>query len=76
MVRRSDMISSFSIDADFYDSEEAGGNINLVLQNTSKYVQKVEPGERLIQGLIVQTIVDDTEPLSEERKGGVGSTGE
>lgn len=65
------------IDADFaYSTDENAGNIMVGLRNLSDIPVEIKKGERVVQGIFVKySIVDDDKPLSEERVGGVGSSG-
>lgn len=65
------------IDSDFaYSTDENAGNIMVGLRNFSDIPVEIKKGERVVQGIFVKySITDDDKPLSEERVGGVGSSG-
>lgn len=63
------------IDSDYYNNPENEGNIGLVLQNNGDEPQTFCKGDRIMQGLFVKYGVADDDKPTEERKGGIGSTG-
>lgn len=64
------------IDSDYYNNENNRGNIGIFLQNTTDDVLYIHKGDRIGQGSFCKYLItDDDKPLSEERKGGFGSTG-
>lgn len=65
------------IDSSYYSNEGNDGNIGLALLNTSGVAIEIKRGERIAQGVFTKYLVADSdETLSEERKGGFGSSGE
>lgn len=65
------------IDPDYYDNEETGGNIILMLYNYGTEKQFIRAGDRLVQGIILPFYVtsDDHKDEKKVRGGGLGSTG-
>lgn len=64
------------IDASYYENESNDGNIGLALLNTSGKGLEIKRGERIAQGVFTKFLVADEDTvLSEERKGGFGSSG-
>jgi len=62
------------IDSDFYNSDTEG-NIILALYNTSNNDVFIEPHERIAQGIFTKYYTTEDDNTTEERTGGVGSTG-
>lgn len=63
------------IDSDYYNNESNEGHILIKLKNEGEQDYLIERGSRIAQGIIVKyNTVDDEEELTEERKGGIGST--
>lgn len=64
------------IDADFYNNEDNEGNICIGVYNRTETSVKIDKGERIAQGIFCKYfITDGDKPLSDVRKGGVGSSG-
>ena len=64
------------IDSTYYNNPDNEGNICLAITNIGRTVQTFNAGERLMQGVFVKYLtVDADKPLSETRKGGIGSSG-
>ena len=64
------------IDSDYYSNPDNDGNIGFMLRNLTDEEVVIKAGERVIQGIFSKyLVVDGDEPKSEERLGGVGSTG-
>lgn len=64
------------IDSDYYSNQDNDGNIGFMLRNLTDEEVVIKAGERVIQGIFSKYLVaDGDEPKSEERVGGVGSTG-
>lgn len=64
------------IDSSFYNSSESEGNIVVGLYNRTDEPVEIRKGERIVQGIFLKYLVtNDDKPLSEERVGGVGSSG-
>lgn len=64
------------IDSTYYSNPDNDGNICGAFTNLGNETQRFQAGERLMQGVFLEylTTVDD-KPLSEERLGGIGSSG-
>lgn len=63
------------IDADYYNNPSNEGHIMIGIKNTGIRTVNIDKGERFAQGVIVgYKITDDDNPVSEVRKGGIGST--
>ena len=63
------------IDADYYNNLSNEGHIMIGIKNTGIRTVVIDRGERFAQGVIVgYKITDDDNPMSEVRKGGIGST--
>jgi dUTP pyrophosphatase len=63
------------IDADYYNNPKNDGNIILALYNYGDTVVEIKPGQGIAQGIIHKYFVtDDDDPISQVRKGGIGST--
>ena len=64
------------IDSDYYGNPDNQGNIIVALRNLSDEVQVVKSGEKVAQCIFTKyLVVDNDEPETEERIGGIGSTG-
>ena len=63
------------IDSSYVDNPDNEGNIGLRLHNNSALSVDLEKGERIMQGVFVKYGVADGDNVTEERKGGIGSTG-
>ena len=77
-IKRGIVLSNITgiIDSSFYSNPDNDGNIALALWNTSDVDVVLEAGERVCQGIFKKyLIVGDDNYLSEERVGGIGSTG-
>lgn len=65
-----------NVDCDFYNNPRDEGHIHIGLLNTSNKPQVIEHNERVAQGIFTKyLVVDNDEPISENRVGGIGSTG-
>lgn len=63
------------IDADYYNNPSNEGHIMIGIKNTGIRTVVIDRGERFAQGVIVgYKITDDDNPMTEVRKGGIGST--
>lgn len=63
------------IDSSYYGNPDNDGNIGLALLNTSGAAIEIKRGERIAQGIFKKYLVADNDvTISEERKGGFGST--
>lgn len=64
-----------TIDSDFANNPDNGGNITLVFINRSGTTVKLKAGDKVCQGIFAHYLVtDDDAPVSEVRTGGIGST--
>ena len=64
------------IDSDYYNNKNNEGNIIIAIHNYGDETQYLETGERVMQGVFTKYfVVDDDEPVSEQRTGGIGSSG-
>ena len=64
------------IDSDFYENPENDGHIRIALYNMSDAPVEIADGERVVQCIFSKYLtVDKDTPKTEERKGGIGSTG-
>lgn len=64
------------IDADYYNNESNEGHILIKLKNEGDHEYKIEIGNTIAQGLIVNyNTVDNEEEVTTVRTGGSGSTG-
>lgn len=64
------------IDGDYYGNIGNDGNIHVALVNTTGKPVMLSKGDRVAQGIFMNYLItDDDKPLSEERIGGIGSTG-
>lgn len=64
------------IDKDYAGNKNNDGNIIIALKNESTNTVSILDGERIAQGIFKKyLVVDNDVPLTDERIGGVGSTG-
>lgn len=64
------------IDTDFYNNPKDEGEIMLKLKNFGNTPFVIHKNDRLVQGIFMNyDITDDDDPVSNERVGGLGSTG-
>lgn len=63
------------IDSSYVDNPDNEGNIGLRLHNNSALSVDLKNGERIMQGVFVKYGIADGDNVTEERKGGIGSTG-
>lgn len=62
------------IDSDYQNAENEG-NITLAFRNTSDKTQTFEAGERIAQGIFVRYNIVEDDDATNQRIGGIGSTG-
>lgn len=63
------------IDADYYNNEENEGHFWICLKNNSNQVFRIDVGDRISQAIFLKyEVTVDDEPVSNVRKGGIGST--
>lgn len=64
------------IDSSYYGSEENDGNIIINVYNDSGTTVELKAGDRIAQGVFVDyKTIDNDEPTSKTRTGGIGSSG-
>jgi dUTP pyrophosphatase len=63
------------IDSDYYNNESNDGNIGVMITNLSNNYIKIQPGDRIAQGVILQYWIAGSIKTTSKRKGGIGSTG-
>lgn len=63
------------IDSDYYNCEDGEGNIGIRLVNMTSQERTFNAGDRICQGMFVKYGVADNDYTTEERKGGIGSSG-
>lgn len=63
------------IDSSYADNPDNEGNIGLKLHNNSPHTVEFKKGERIMQGVFVKYSVVIGDQATEDRKGGIGSTG-
>lgn len=63
------------IDADYYGNPDNDGNIGVVLCNRTGKDVEIKKGERIAQGIFHKYLTVDGDNVTEERTGGMGSTG-
>ena len=62
------------IDADYYNNIDNEGNIIVALENTGEDDFIIKKGSRFAQGVFMNFLVTDSDNVSENRNGGIGST--
>jgi dUTP pyrophosphatase len=62
------------IDSDYYDNPDNEGEIMVVLHNYGSVTQKIEAGERIVQGIFTRYYLADNDNVTTKRTGGTGST--
>lgn len=63
------------IDADYYNNVDNEGHIWVSLKNNTNRECSFDIGDRIAQGIFIKyNKVDDDEPISDSRNGGIGST--
>ena len=64
------------VDSSYYENEDNDGNIAICIENTSGKAYTIRAKDRIAQGIFKEYLIaEDDEPTSEERKGGLGSSG-
>lgn len=64
------------VDADYYDNVSNEGEIIVALKNTSNIDLDIKKHDRFCQAVFKKILLaDDDAPISDEREGGIGSTG-
>lgn len=63
------------IDCDYYGNENNDGNLGFMLYNRNDTEYKISVGDKIGQGIFTTFLtVDDEKEITNERKGGFGST--
>ena len=62
------------IDSDYYNNPDNEGEIMVVLHNYGSVTQKIEAGERIVQGIFTKYFLADNDNVTTKRTGGTGST--
>ena len=63
------------IDSDYYNNPTNDGNIGIMLRNMTDEVIELMGGEKIMQGIFTKYLIADNDNATEERIGGIGSTG-
>ena len=63
------------IDSDYYSNPTNDGNIGIMLRNMTDEVVELMGGEKIMQGIFTKYLIADNDNATEERIGGIGSTG-
>lgn len=63
------------IDKDYYSNPSNDGNIGIAITNISEKEVQINENERIAQGIFVKYLLVDNDDSTEERLGGIGSTG-
>lgn len=63
------------IDSDYYSNPDNDGNIGIVLMNRTGRTVELKKGERVAQGIFGKFLLVDGDHVTDERTGGMGSTG-
>lgn len=64
------------VDSSYYNNEDNDGNICTALTNMGDKIYKVNAGDKIMQGVFIKfLIIDNDKPISQQRTGGIGSTG-
>lgn len=63
------------IDKDYYSNVSNDGNIGIAITNISENEVKINENERIAQGIFLKYLIADNDQATEERLGGIGSTG-
>lgn len=62
------------IDSDYYNNPDNEGEIMVVLHNYGSVTQKIDAGERIVQGIFTKYFLADNDNVITKRTGGTGST--
>lgn len=63
------------IDSDYYNNPTNDGNIGIMLRNMTDEGVELMGGEKIMQGIFTKYLIADNDNATEERIGGIGSTG-
>ena len=62
------------IDADYVNNEDNEGHIFICLENTLNEPYVIKVGDKIAQGIFIKYLMTE-DPVTNERTGGIGSTG-
>ncbi len=62
------------IDSDYYNNEDNGGHIQIVIYNASDEDVFLTRGERIAQGIFLKYMLVDDDEVENKRSGGLGSS--
>lgn len=64
------------IDSSYHNNESNDGNICTALTNMGNKTYKVNAGDKIMQGVFTKYLIaDNDKPISQQRNGGIGSSG-
>lgn len=63
------------IDSDYYSNPTNDGNIGIMLRNMTDDVVELMGGGKIMQGVFMKYLIADNDNATEQRVGGIGSTG-
>lgn len=63
------------IDSDYFSNSDNGGHIKIALGNTTDKAVKLQAGDKVIQGIILEYFLTNDDDAQSERIGGIGSSG-
>ena len=64
------------VDSSYYNNPDNDGNICTALTNMGTETYQVRAGDKIMQGVFMKYLtIDNDQPISQERLGGIGSTG-
>ncbi|WP_350445975.1 dUTP diphosphatase [Anaeromonas gelatinilytica] len=63
------------IDKDYYSNVSNDGNIGIAITNISENEVEIKENERIAQGIFQKYLIADNDKTTDERLGGIGSTG-
>lgn len=63
------------IDSDYYSNPTNDGNIGIMLRNMTDEIVELMGGEKIMQGVFSKYLIADNDNATEQRVGGIGSTG-
>ena len=63
------------IDSDYYSNPSNDGNICIMLRNMTDEIVELMGGEKIMQGIFTKYLIADNDNATEQRVGGIGSTG-
>lgn len=64
------------VDSSYYSNPDNDGNICTALTNNGDDIYHVKKGDKIMQGVFTKYLIaDNDKPISQQRIGGIGSTG-